>query len=133
VKVRYRDNEKMPFPTRPLKVQGGTVEEYVIPEAMKAEVLEHLCIFKPVPSLNEMRFDLHEEKLFCVRDFRVIWSRGFNWLVSPYFPSSGGTVIDWAPADWADDGPGFHFDATPLRSDGEGSGPGAYLITGRLP
>ncbi len=25
----------------------------------------------------------------------VLRSPGMNWLVSPYFPRSGGTVIDW--------------------------------------
>jgi hypothetical protein len=24
----------------------------------------------------------------------------FPWLVSPYYPASGGSVIDWMPADF---------------------------------
>jgi hypothetical protein len=39
-----------------------------------------------------------------VRDFRVTWENGQNWLVSPYYPNSGGTVIDWVPPDDEDDG-----------------------------
>ena len=91
---------KLPYPTRPLKVQGGTVEEYVIPDDKKAEVLEQLYIFEPVPALDEERFDLHEGKKFRVGDFRVTWEDGQNFLVSPYYPSSGGSVIDWMPADF---------------------------------
>ena len=30
-----------------------------------------------------------------------------KYFVSPYYPSSGGTVIDWVPADFADDEQGM--------------------------
>ena len=93
---------KLPYPTQPLKVRGGMVEEYIIPNVKKAEILEALYIFAPVPSLDEEMFDLHEGKKFRVRDFRVTWEHGLNFLVSPYYPSSGGTVIDWMPPDFAD-------------------------------
>lgn len=94
---------KLPYPTRPLQVQGGTVEEYIIPDEKKAEVLEELYLFLPVPSLDEEFYDVHEEKKFRVRDFRVTRESGRNFLVSPYYPTSGGTVIDWLPADEADE------------------------------
>lgn len=90
---------KLPFPTRPLKVQGGTVEEYIIPDEKRAEVLEQLYIFHPVPSLDAVCYDMHEGKKFRVGDYRVTWENGRNFLVSPYYPSSGGSVIDWMPAD----------------------------------
>ena len=93
---------KLPFPTRPLKVGDDLVEEYVIPDSKKQEVLEQLYLFDPVPALDEELYDLHEGKKFIVRDYRVTWERGRNWLVSPYYPSSGGTVIDWLPADAVD-------------------------------
>jgi len=92
--------QKLPFPTRSLEVQGGTVEEYIIPNEKKAEVLEQLYIFEPVPGLDEERLDLHEGKKFRVGDFRVTWEGGHNFLVSPYYPSSGGSVIDWMPANF---------------------------------
>ncbi len=94
---------KLPYPTRPLKVQGGTVEEYLIPDDKKAEVLAQLYIFEPVPALDEELFDLHEGRKFRVRDFRVTWEDGHNFLVSPYYPSSGGSVIDWMPVDAEDE------------------------------
>jgi len=95
--------EKLPFPTRPLEVHGGTVEEYIIPADKKQEVLDQLYPFDPVPSLDDEVYDLHEGKLFRVRDFRVTWEDGMNYLVSPYYPSSGGSVIDWMPAEFADE------------------------------
>jgi len=36
-----------------LQVQGGTVEEYIIPDEKKAEVLEKLYLFRPIPSLDD--------------------------------------------------------------------------------
>ena len=93
----------LPFPTRPLRVRGGMVEEYIIPDDQKEEVLRQLWLFAdPVPSLDEELFDLHEGRLFMVREYMVVWENGHNFLVSPYYPSSGGSVIDWMPADWAD-------------------------------
>lgn len=94
---------KLPYPTMPLQVHGGVVEEYIIPDDKKAEVLDQLHLFDPIPSLDEELYDLHEGKKFKVSDFRVTWENGMNYLVSPYYPSSGGTVIDWMPADFDTD------------------------------
>jgi len=95
-------DKQLPFPTRTLKVQGGMVEEYIIPDDRKEEVLRQLYLFDPIPSLDEERYDLHEGQTFKVRDFMVVWENGHNFLVSPYYASSGGSVIDWLPADFAD-------------------------------
>jgi len=36
----------------------------------------------------------------------VTWEHGMNYLVSPYYPESGGTVIDWMDENsWVDDEP----------------------------
>ena len=75
------------------------MEEYKIPEHKKAEVLKALYIFHPVPSLDEVRCDLHPGRNFRVRQFRVTREGGHNWLVSPYYEEGGGTVIDWVPVD----------------------------------
>ncbi len=98
-----RGDPRLPFPTRPLKVGDATVEEYVIPEDKKAEVLEQLYPFTPVPSLDAVMLDIHEDKTFTVREFRVTREGDENWLVSPYYPTSGGTVIDWWPEDEDDE------------------------------
>lgn len=71
-----------------------------IPEEKKGEVLKALYPFGPLPDLDDKRYDLHEGKTFRVRDFRVTWEHGQNFLVSSYYPSSGGTVIDWMPPEW---------------------------------
>jgi len=90
---------KLPFPTRKLKLEGGgSVVEYVIPDDEKAEVLKILYPFTPVPDLDDVLFDLHEEKNFRVGDYLVIYEDGFNLIVSPYYASSGGSAMDWMPA-----------------------------------
>ena len=89
---------KLPYPTRRIPAAWGSVEVYEIPEGEKAAVLESLYPFDPVPKLKETMLDIHEEKTFRVSDFRVVRDLGANLLVSPYYPISGGTVIDWMPA-----------------------------------
>ena len=42
-------------------------------------------------------YDLHEDRSFRVRDYKVVLSGGVHFLVSPYFAHSGGSVIDWSP------------------------------------
>lgn len=102
IQAIYPTEKKLPYPTRLLDVQGGTVEEYIIPDNKKAEVLEQLYLFSPVPELDDVCFDLHEGKTFRVGDYRVTWEHSRNFLVSPYYPSSGGSVIDWMPAEFED-------------------------------
>ncbi|MBR4222084.1 MAG: hypothetical protein IKR81_13060, partial [Victivallales bacterium] len=47
------------------------------------------------PSIDDTLFDLHERKTFKVRDFLVIrWCEG-NLIASPYFPRTGGMLVDW--------------------------------------
>jgi len=90
---------RLPFPTKPLLINGTRVEEYIIPDNRKAEVLKQLYVFRPLPSLEERRLDIHSGKVFKVREFRVTREGKMNCLVSPYYEESGGTVIDWVPVD----------------------------------
>jgi hypothetical protein len=92
---------RLPYPTRMLSTPAGLIEEYIVPDQEKAEVLKQLYPFEGLPEINEERYDLHAEKLFKIRDFRVTREGDMNLLVSPYYPESGGTVIDWMPAEWA--------------------------------
>ncbi len=89
----------LPFPTRSIIVPGGYVDEYIIPADKRQEVLKKLYPFVPVPSLDDTLLDIHEEKTFKVRDFRVLRGVDMDWLVSPYYYNSGGTVIDWVEPD----------------------------------
>lgn len=97
--------ERLPYPTQPMYFPDGTwVEEFLIPEEDKEIVLEQLYPFSPIPKLTDVVYDLHADKTFVVKDFRVTWEHGMNYLVSPYYPESGGTVIDWMDQDlWVDD------------------------------
>ena len=108
-------DERLPYPTKPMVFQDGTsVEEFIIPEEDKELVLEQLYPFSPIPKLTDTVYDLHADKTFIVREFRVTWEHGMNYLVSPYYPESGGTVIDWmdenSSADDEDQGDDFDDD-----------------------
>jgi hypothetical protein len=93
--------KRLPFPTKPLILNSGTiVEEYIIPYKNKKEILKSMYPFGKVPGLTEYRIDLHCEKKFQICDFRVTREHELNYLVSPYYPESGGTVIDWMPIDY---------------------------------
>jgi hypothetical protein len=91
---------RLSFPTRKVGTGTAAVEEYLIPEDEKGRVLEAMYPFDPVPKLTDMMYDLHQEKSFQVREFRVVRGRSMDYLVSPYFFESGGTVIDWMPPDF---------------------------------
>jgi hypothetical protein len=97
--------ERLPYPTRPMFFpNGASVEEFIIPEEDKEIVLEQLYPFSPIPKLTDVVYDLHADKTFMIREFRVTWEHGMNYLVSPYYPESGGTVIDWMDEDsWVED------------------------------
>lgn len=47
-------------------------------------------------------YDIHEGKKFVVKDFMVTREGEANFLVSPYYFESGGSVIDWEPIDYED-------------------------------
>jgi len=95
---------RLPFPTKPCVINGIEVEEYIIPEEKKEQVLRALYPFFPLPSLDEERYDLHSGRRFKIREFRVTREGNHNWLVSPYYEEGGGTVIDWAPPEEDDEG-----------------------------
>ena len=99
-------DEILKFP-REVRQRNGrgrpTSEEYIIPTSSKREVLKLLYPFSGIPALDEQRYDLHEGKRFSVADFKVVREDDMNYLVSPYYYESGGTVIDWMPANFGDE------------------------------
>jgi hypothetical protein len=96
-------DERLPYQTRPMYFpNGASVEEFIIPDEDRELVLEQLYPFSPIPKLTDVMYDIHADKKFMVRDFRVTWEHGMNYLVSPYYPESGGTVIDWWDDNWDD-------------------------------
>ena len=93
----------LPYPMRRLPMRyGPPAQEYVIPDTEREAVLKKLYPFFPCPGLQEIRYDLHEEKNFRVVDYKVIRENGRNFLVSPYYARSGGMVIDWMEGENSD-------------------------------
>jgi len=87
---------KLSFPLKELVCADGTEQlVYEIPEAQKEAVYDELWSYVPKPKIDDVMYDLHEEKVFKVRDFIVIRWRGCNLIASPYFAHSGGMMIDF--------------------------------------
>lgn len=100
------EEERLPYATKPLYFpDGSSVEEFIIPDEDRELVLEQLYPFSPIPKLTDRMIDIHTDKPFTVKDFRVTWEHGMNYLVSPYYPEGGGTVIDWIDEETDDDEP----------------------------
>ena len=94
-------DERLPYQTRPMYFPNGAyVEEFIIPDEDRELVLEQIYPFSPIPELTDVMYDVHADKKFMVKEFRVTWEHGMNFLVSPYYPESGGTVIDWWDENW---------------------------------
>jgi hypothetical protein len=113
IRVASHDNRRMhpeadsplPFPrhVRVTDNYGRVSEEYDIPLSAKKKVLQEMYLFQDCPELTDTLFDLHAEKKFKVVDFKVVREGGRNYLVSPYYYESGGTMIDWMPAYFGDE------------------------------
>lgn len=87
---------ELPYPLKEVECADGTVQRiYQIPDEDKAKVLADLYPMTDAPSIDDTLYDIHERKEFKVRDFLVIrWCEG-NLLASPYFPCTGGMLVDW--------------------------------------
>lgn len=90
----------LPFPARQVETcDGGAVFMYEIPESEIGAVLEQLYFLEPVPGMDDMILDVHENKRFRFREARVVREDGYNFIVSPFYPVSGGTILDFAGED----------------------------------
>ena len=87
----------LPYPTRPISTLYGDTVEYLIPDGQKEKILKKLYPFGNPPLMSQTLMDIHEKKEFVVRDFKVVQQGDYVLLVSPYFASSGGSVVDWEP------------------------------------
>ena len=96
---------RLEYPTILVELSNGKVIEiYDIPEADKEKIFRQLYVFENLPSLDEIRLDIHSCKEFYIRDFLVTREGEGNFLVSPYYPESGGTVLDWIDSTNKDNG-----------------------------
>ncbi len=88
----------LPYPLKPLDMaRGPQTREYEIPEGERDRLLEELYpFFPPLPPQRRV-YDLHQGEYFQAREYRIIRERGRNLLVSPFYPQTGGTVLDWMP------------------------------------
>ena len=90
---------ELPYPKHVLQMSDGTfTQEYDIPEELREAVFQELYLFDKIPSMDTIMLDIHEDKTFKVSEFRVIREGEGNFIVSPYYPISGGTLLDWIPA-----------------------------------
>ncbi len=87
--------KRLPFPSRRIVINDCEIEEYMIPDDWKEHILKIMYPYKPLPALSDTFEDFCEGKRFRVRDYKVIRRYGQLWLMSPYWISSGGQVIDW--------------------------------------
>lgn len=65
-------------------------------------MLADLYPMTEAPSIDDTLYDIHERKEFKVRDFLVIRWCESNLLASPYFPQSGGMMVDWITPEEVD-------------------------------
>ena len=92
----FGKEERLDYPTVLVEMSNGKViEVYDIPESDREKVFRKLYAFEFPPGLDEIRLDIHSCKMFYIRDFLVTREGSGNFLVSPYYPESGGTVLDW--------------------------------------
>ena len=101
--IIVNESDPLPYPLKPLKMAYGPDEQvYDIPEEVKAAVFGEVWPFHGCPALDDLRFDLHEQKVFKFRDAQVIRHNGRNLIVSPYYAHSGGMTVDFMPPEVAD-------------------------------
>lgn len=88
------------------KDDGKTVEVCEIPPDRLLEEMRALCPqlrlgqLKPEP--DTLLFDLHEGRGFRLGEAMVVREDGRDYAVSPYYLHSGGTCLDWLPAEQVD-------------------------------
>ena len=79
------------------KITENNFKQALIPEGQKERVLKKLYPFGTPPAMAQTLMDIHEHKEFVVKDFKVVQQGDYVLLASPYFASSGGSVVDWEP------------------------------------
>ena len=97
IKALIGEQPSLEFPLKPLLLSNGfESQEYEIPKDKRQEVYDELYPFTDGITMDDVALDIHSGKKFYVRDYRLIREDGINFLASPYYPESGGTVLDWA-------------------------------------
>ena len=101
--IIVKESEPLPYPLKPLKMAHGPDEQvYDIPDEDKAAVFGEVWPFHGCPALDDLRLDLHEQRLFKFREAQVIRYDGRNLIVSPFYAHSGGMAVDFLPPECAE-------------------------------
>ncbi len=90
---------RLPYRTECLNVAHGE-KPFVyrdIPEKEKAALLKVLFPFCDNIEMDDTVYDMHQDKEFKFGDAMIIYEpwNGYNYLVSPYYPVSGGMAVDF--------------------------------------
>ena len=117
-------SEQFPYPLKTVESKAfGTLQVYDIPECDKGKMLKLMYPFCPLPKMNGYYLDIHQDEKFRISDFMIIRDGGKNYLVSPYYPESGGMAVDWVEVRRAE--AFYHYQleseygTIPMYSDGE--------------
>ena len=90
---------KMVMPTLnfPL-VAWGDAMRYDIPADQKRDVINSMdCMKRDVPLYDGIYTDIHSDKVVRGSELEVIRENDKNYVVSPHYNESGGTLIDLMP------------------------------------
>lgn len=95
--------EALPYKLEAKESIIGTTEMiYNIPMEDKEKVFNELWPFEDCPKMDANLYDIHERKYFTFKDAMVTRWNGRNMIVSPYFLSCGGMLVDFLPDEATD-------------------------------
>jgi len=75
-----------------------TVEEYIIPDDQKMDVLAQYYPFE-LPKRGTLMCDIHTNKTFLIQESKLIWDEGANLVVSPFYEEGQGNALDFIEID----------------------------------
>lgn len=92
------EQEPLKYPTvwKQFQNHGYRFRQYVIPPEEKAAVIRKLWMFDGAERLDmdATYLDIHCNKTFKLRDAIITREDGCNFIMSPYYPEAGGTLLD---------------------------------------
>ena len=91
LKLSYR--EKLSYSTKTITVESEACELYQIPKEEIVEIINNIHPMQEKFIGDEIMYCACEMKKFHVTEFKVIWYKEANFIVSPYFFNSGATFL----------------------------------------
>ena len=95
------ESPELDYPLKTLEMPEGYQDElvYEIPEEDKEKIWKSLNPFMTSFTMDDILLDIHSNKKFALKDFKVIRSNGRNFIASPYYAEAGGTLLDFVPPE----------------------------------